>query len=437
MRERFDTLARRRDLPATGNLLISTTPVTTAFGVAEAAALERWLHAGNTLLLLATLSDRPDWALGGFVSGDLRTLAGLEFMPHAAGEPAGESSAKAGAGARHAPRDDAVARAWRDAQELERPQQLVLVPSGESPYFAHVRSALALSDYPPHAWDVKVPRAGFVLTLAQQREGGGVLWVRPSGAGSVIVSGFGSLFTNRALGLTDNAQLLANVVSASVGPGGAVLFDDEHQGLAAAYDPEKFYRDPRLYATLGVLGTVWLIWVLGGTQLRLARTRGRAPREAELVRATGLFLARVLRPARRPAACRTLLSCRATPHARRRCGRGAAMGRLEHHPRLRTADVRQLREWYAAAIRRAGAARPPAQSHRQHGKAACRMSASIRELESLLAGELGRVVIGAQGAVHALSVALDAVVAIGGIVELAPCLSMMRSADSRRRWRTW
>ena len=36
------------------------------------------------------------------------------------------------------------------------------------------------------------------------------------------------------------------------------------------------------------------------------------------------------------------------------------------------------------------------------------MSASIRELENLLARELGRVVIGAQGAVHALSVALVA-----------------------------
>src|SRR5579862_1090490 len=36
------------------------------------------------------------------------------------------------------------------------------------------------------------------------------------------------------------------------------------------------------------------------------------------------------------------------------------------------------------------------------------MSTTIRELESLLAGELGRVVLGAQGAVHALSVALVA-----------------------------
>ena len=33
LRERFDTLARRRDLPPTGNLLIVATPVVTAFRV--------------------------------------------------------------------------------------------------------------------------------------------------------------------------------------------------------------------------------------------------------------------------------------------------------------------------------------------------------------------------------------------------------------------
>jgi len=97
--------------------------------------------------------------------------------------------------------------------------------------------------------------------------------------------------------------LLANIVTATVRPKGAVLFDDEHQGLAAAYDPAKFYNDPRLYGTIGVLAAVWLIWVLGGTRLRLPAMRLPAPREAELVRATGGFLARVLRPAARRAAC--------------------------------------------------------------------------------------------------------------------------------------
>jgi hypothetical protein len=174
------------------------------------------------------------------------------------------------------------------------------------------------------------------------------LWVRAAGAGTVIVSAFGSLFTNRALGLADNARLLANIVTASVAAGGAVVFDDEHQGLGMAYDPARFYRDPRLYETLGVLLAAWLAWVLGGTRLRLPPARASAPREAELVRATGAFLARVLRPA---AAGRRLFE-----HFLRRLyartGRGAAAEAvpwewLENHPRLARADVRQLREWYA------------------------------------------------------------------------------------------
>ena len=41
VRERFDSLAKRRDLPATGNLLIVTLPVAIPFSVTELSALER------------------------------------------------------------------------------------------------------------------------------------------------------------------------------------------------------------------------------------------------------------------------------------------------------------------------------------------------------------------------------------------------------------
>src|ERR1700720_2121342 len=56
----------------------------------------------------------------------------------------------------------------------------------------------------------------------------------------------------------------------------------------------------------------------------------------------------------------------------------------------------------------ARAAHAPAQSHRSHRKAACRMSASIQQLEESLARELGRVVIGASTAVRQLVIALVA-----------------------------
>ena len=336
LRERFDTLAKRRDLSRAGNLLIMTVPVATPFRVQEAGAVDHWIRAGNTLLVLAALSDTPDWGRGGLsIHNDLQLLTGLDF-----------EAVRRAQGSQNA-----TARMIEASRELAQPQRGTLVPNRPHPYLRGVNSVVAWSDYPPQAWTVRVPRDGFVLSLAHQSETGeGVLWVRPVGSGTIIVSGFGSPFSNRALAGADNARLLANIVGATVRSDGAVLFDDEHQGLAAAYDPAKFYNDPRLYGTMGVLAAVWLIWVLGSTRLRLPATRMPAPREAELVRATGGFLARVLRPA---AAARRMfehffrrLSARTHRGAQ---GDGLPWEWLEHHPRLARADVQQLKDWYAQA----------------------------------------------------------------------------------------
>jgi len=336
LRERFDTLAKRRDLPRAGNFLIMTVPVATPFRVEEVRAVDHWIRAGNTLLVLAALSDTPDWGRGRLsIHNDLQLLTGLDFETVRSAESS----------------QNAAARMIEASRELAQPQRGTLVPNRPHPYLRGVNSVVAWSDYPPQAWTVRVPRDGFVLSLAHQSETGeGVLWVRPVGSGTIIVSGFGSPFSNRALAGADNARLLANIVGATVRSDGAVLFDDEHQGLAAAYDPAKFYNDPRLYGTMGVLAAVWLIWVLGSTRLRLPATRMPAPREAELVRATGGFLARVLRPA---AAARRMfehffrrLSARTHRGAQ---GEGLPWEWLEHHPRLARADVQQLKDWYAQA----------------------------------------------------------------------------------------
>ncbi|HXN80137.1 MAG TPA: DUF4350 domain-containing protein [Steroidobacteraceae bacterium] len=336
LRERFDTLAKRRDLPRAGNFLIMTVPVATPFRVEEVRAVDHWIRAGNTLLVLAALSDTPDWGRGRLsIHNDLQLLTGLDFETVRSAESS----------------QNAAARMIEASRELAQPQRGTLVPNRPHPYLRGVNSVVAWSDYPPQAWTVRVPRDGFVLSLAHQSETGqGVLWMRPVGSGIIIVSGFGSPFSNRALAGADNARLLANIVGATVRSDGAVLFDDEHQGLAAAYDPAKFYNDPRLYGTIGVLAAVWLIWVLGSTRLRLPATRMPAPREAELVRATGGFLARVLRPA---AAARRMfehffrrLSARTHRGAQ---GEGLPWEWLEHHPRLARADVQQLKHWYAQA----------------------------------------------------------------------------------------
>jgi hypothetical protein len=219
---------------------------------------------------------------------------------------------------------------------LTEPRHATLVPNRDHAYFRGVHQAVALSDYEAQPWTVKVPYEGFVLALGRQRETGeGAFWTRPLGNGRIVVSALGTLFTNRALGLEDNGRLLANIIGANLGPRGTVLFDDVHQGLGANYDPAKFYRDPRLHMTIGIVATLWLAWVLGATRLRVPVTRAPVPREAQLVRATGGFLARVLSP---NAAARRLFD---------RFLRRWPWDLLERQPRIPSADLQQLKAWYS------------------------------------------------------------------------------------------
>jgi len=370
LRERFGSLAQHHELPASGNLLVISLPAAVNFGTNELVALDNWIRSGNTLLVLAALRDRPPWGQFPFVmSHDLELLTGLSMVPEAARvtppaarRPASRQAAPQQPAARQpAPNEQhepPSARMARLTTELTRPQRSSLVPNRPHPYFTGVRQAVAFSNYAPFGNTVRIPRDGFALALAHE-EGSGqdAFWVLAEGEGTIVVSAFGSLFSNRALGLADNARLLANLVAASVSPGGAVVFDDEHQGLTTAYDPATFYRDRRLYGTLAVIASVWLIWVLGGTQLQVPAVRASAPRELELVRTTGLFLARVLSPA---AAARRMLE-----QFLQRLGgivaRAPASGEqgsdeqlwewLENNSRLARPDVQQLREWHDAARR--------------------------------------------------------------------------------------
>jgi hypothetical protein len=347
LRDRFDELLSQADLAPAGNLLVVTLPGSTAFTTEEFVALDRWVRAGNSLLVLAALSDMPDWAFrsAGVPLGDLNLLTGLEF------------ETARGRDFRLRNGDSASTEALENAAEPDvsqlrafvEPQRATLQPNRPHAYFEGVDSAVALSDFSAFPWTVKVPYQGFVLALARQRETGeGVLWARPLGAGRIIVSGFGSLLTNRAIGLPGNARLVANIVAANVAEQGAVIFDDAHQGLGAAYDPRKFFSDGRLYATVGVLLAVWLIWVLGSTRLRVPVARNLAPNEVELVHAAGGFFARVL-PAH-VAARRLLEHFFRRANARlRRPDAGPPWELLERHPRVARADLEQLRRWHADA----------------------------------------------------------------------------------------
>jgi hypothetical protein len=295
-------------LPPTGNLLIVSLPVVTAFRSEEFASLTRWLRAGNTLLVAAALADSPDWAgnLSELVPGDLSYLTGLQVKP---------------------------------GGETRQADHVLLAPNRPHAYFAGVKELALASQAPVSSLTMRIPTDGIVLALGRDvNTGSGLLWTRSVGQGRIVVTALGSLFTDGQLGEADNARLFANIVAVNVLPGGIVLFDDLHQGLTAGYDPAKFYKDRRLYMTLAILVAVWLSWVLGATALVRTAPRRPAPDEIGLVRATGGFFARVVSPAAAAVRMAELFV--------QRVGGWDALAR---HPRLAQADLLQLRTWYATA----------------------------------------------------------------------------------------
>ena len=124
LRERFDTLTRRRDIPAGGNLLIVSLPATTPLREAEAHALDEWIRAGNTLLVLAALSDRPEWSVARLgAHNDVRLLTGLDFETQRV-----RSKSQA-----------ATVQAFGASHELKQPQRSTLLPNRAHPYLLGVR----------------------------------------------------------------------------------------------------------------------------------------------------------------------------------------------------------------------------------------------------------------------------------------------------------
>jgi hypothetical protein len=326
-RVRFDKAGSFLPASRTGNLLLITLPAARAFRNEELRPLADWIRAGNTVLMLANLASGPDRSRtsGNLAASEIDLLTGLEFEP-----------------VRGAAAADAAGSAGRP-----RGRDVRLSPNGAHPYFNGVHALTTRVEYPPQWWSVRIPYQGFVLSLARTDEGADAMWVRSLGEGQMIVTAFASLFTNSGLGQADNARLLANIIAARVQPGGAVIFDDAHQGLGTAYDTEKFWSDRRLHLTVAILALLWLAWVLGATSLRGNPARPTAPREAELVEATGEYMARVLQPV---AAGRRMLQHFAAVAAPGESPGLSVTGMpetLSRHAGLDQTDLQQLRLWCA------------------------------------------------------------------------------------------
>lgn len=308
-RERYTQLPALFDPSVgTGHLLISAAPHKYPLRSSEVEPLREWIAAGNTLLVLAGLSDTPEWSMGeGYEPAfmqNMESMTSLRFIqvPDGAVEqPAAEPETGADQD-ESATQDENAATSPMNAalatMRLEEPEEFTLVPNGPHPLLRDVESVVAVSEYPTAKWSAYSSSADVLLELAHDAESSApVLWLLRYGDGQILVAGFGSLFTNKLLGREDNARLLANVVSSMRGSRGSVILDDAHQGLVAFYDPDAFFGDSRLHRSLLWLIALWFVFVLGAQRLRTVGTAWRPLDITSFVRATGGFMARVLKPA--------------------------------------------------------------------------------------------------------------------------------------------
>lgn len=364
-RDRYTALPELTIAPR-GNLLILSLPGLEVFRNDEFGALDAWVRRGNTLMICAALVDQPGWAAGRSSStvAEIESLTGVEFETLAAraqrldrtplSQRVAERDARDAGEEDEEPSDRIGELLGRESKVFDEPEKIELRATGPHALLRGVRRLALETDYAAEEWSLRMPYDNFLITLARAPNGEGVIFEQRLGEGRILLSSGGSLFTNRALGSDDNAQLFSNIVATVVAPGGTVLFDDLRQGLSANYDPARFYSDPRLLRTVFIVLALWLAWVLGSTRLRAPAEAANDPSEAELVRHAGNLIARTVAPHQ---TARSLFDdffgqvarIARGSGLRDNAGRGELWRWLERHTAILPQEMDQLKTWYADA----------------------------------------------------------------------------------------
>jgi hypothetical protein len=291
--ERYDSLNREDGSRSpSGNLLLTTLPHKLPVRPDEAAQLDAWIEKGNTLLVAAAFDDTPSWALeGGRLIKDAGRLTRLKFDVI---DPKKATSEQGGSTPKDASKPVTF---FSELSAAVEPRTILIGPRGAHPLLEDVHSIRVISDLPASRWRATPMDQAALLQVAQvQGVNDAAVWVRRQGKGQLIVIAVAGLFSNRDIGSGDNAKLLSNTIAWALRPGGAVIFDDVHQGAVGYYDAKAFFADPRLHRTVGWLVFLWFVFVLGIQKLRVHFNAGYLVDVTAFVAATGQFFASTLAP---------------------------------------------------------------------------------------------------------------------------------------------
>jgi len=286
LRRRYDEVPSLADLPDTGNLMLISLPEKIAASADERAALRHWLSQGNTLLVMVAHSDAPEWASESNFRMRYRTFKLLNTLGFNIRQPVN--------GDEDDNKRDQVSLDDFKLTQLENASLVVTATmNSDIQKIAVDQTAYATQDW------LLEPREDYRGTRTLLTETGnantGAMWQARIGEGDAIISRYADLFSNAWLDEADNARLFSYLLQRHLGEDGYVLIDDMHQGLTDIYDPDAFYKDPRLHNTLWFLFGFWLLYLVGRTN-RLAPPRNDASpaHAADFIRAMGGLFARRL-----------------------------------------------------------------------------------------------------------------------------------------------
>ena len=165
---------------------------------------------------------------------------------------------------------------------------------------ANVATLRGFSDEVSDLWTVHSDDPDrLVLRLAtESSQGIDALWQLPSGRGRVFLSASGTLLTNENVGGSDARYFVANLIRHHLAPGGAVIFDDMHQGLSALYDASRISCATSACSTRsGSCSPRGSSTCSARAIGSLRRVRERTePRQGDFLAAAGGFMARRLDP---------------------------------------------------------------------------------------------------------------------------------------------
>ena len=356
LQRRYGALANDPDLSEHGNLLIMVLPQSHPVRRQERRQLSEWLAQGNNLLILSASSDRPPWSWRGDFDSHRHILADLGFKLAVEDCGCEEEVVEPDTNDRDADEKDEDDSSIFD---IFKEQQRVLIPSGAHPLLKGVNrieiNGRLVPDTPPVLQSSEHRRSGLAY-LVDEQDGSPALWEIRSDRSRVWISRYADLFGNISLGKKDNARLIANLISASLGDGGMVIFDDMHHGVSELYDPDAFFSDSRLHNSLWFLFALWLVYVIGrSNRLAPLPPAPDVSRASDFVRATaGLFARRLTQGAGARALFAHFFDNLRIHYGLPTNGK-PVWELIAASPRVRPKDLDALRERYDRLDRRSGA----------------------------------------------------------------------------------